>query len=92
MGARGICGVILSQIMSGFAKGLEGLKEANALQMAHSLQNGVDTAYRAVMKPVEGTILTVSRETARGAQNKVKSGETDILDVLKAGYEKGKLP
>lgn len=89
MGARGNSGVILSQILRGIARGLEGLKEANALQFAHALQNGVDTAYRAVMKPVEGTILTVARETAKGALNKAKSGETAVLEVLKAGYERG---
>lgn len=89
MGARGNSGVILSQIMRGFAKGLEGLKEANAAQIANALQVGVDTAYKAVMKPVEGTILTVSRETARGALALAKSGITDPLEVLKAGYEKG---
>ncbi|NLI91381.1 MAG: DAK2 domain-containing protein [Peptococcaceae bacterium] len=89
MGARGNSGVILSQIMRGIAKGLEGLKEANALQIAYALQTGVDTAYKAVMKPVEGTILTVSRETARGALSKAKSGETDILEVLKAGFDRG---
>jgi DAK2 domain fusion protein YloV len=89
MGARGNSGVILSQIMRGIAKGLEGLKDANALQVAHALQTGVDTAYKAVMRPVEGTILTVSRETAKGAQAKAKNGETDILEVLKAGLERG---
>ncbi|UWG99273.1 DAK2 domain-containing protein [Dehalobacter sp. DCM] len=89
MGARGNSGVILSQIMRGIAKGLEGLDEANSIQVAHALQAGVETAYRAVMKPVEGTILTVSRETARGALNKAKSGTTDILEVLRAGCEKG---
>mgnify|MGYP001322986267 FL=1 len=89
MGARGNSGVILSQIMRGIAKGLEGIKEANALQFSHALQVGVETAYKAVMKPVEGTILTVSREFAKGAVNKAKSGETNIIDVLKAGYEKG---
>ena len=91
MGARGNSGVILSQIMRGFAKGLDGLKEANALQIANALQMGVETAYKAVMKPVEGTILTVSRETARGATQEAKSGETDIVIVLKSGYEKGKV-
>ncbi len=91
MGARGNSGVILSQIMRGFAKGLEGLKDANALQIANALQMGVDTAYRAVMKPVEGTILTVSRETARGAAAKAKSGDPDVLATLRAGYEKGQI-
>ncbi|HHV65241.1 MAG TPA: DAK2 domain-containing protein [Peptococcaceae bacterium] len=91
MGARGNSGVILSQIMRGFAKGLDGLKEANALQFSHALQTGVETAYKAVMRPVEGTILTVSKELARGAYNKAKSGETDLSLVLKAGYEKGQI-
>jgi len=91
MGARGNSGVILSQIMRGISRGLEGINVANAMQYAHAMQTGVETAYKAVMKPVEGTILTVSRETARGAYNKAKSGETDILEVLKAGYEKGKV-
>jgi DAK2 domain fusion protein YloV len=89
MGARGNSGVILSQIMRGIARGLEGLNEATALQMAHALQTGVESAYKAVMKPVEGTILTVSRETARGAYLKAKSGTTDILEVLRIGCEKG---
>jgi len=89
MGARGNSGVILSQIMRGIAKGLEGLNDANALQMAQALQTGVNTAYKAVMRPVEGTILTVSRETVKGALSKAKSGEADILEVLKAGYKSG---
>lgn len=89
MGARGNSGVILSQIMRGIAKGLEGIKEATVLQFASALQTGVDTAYRAVMKPVEGTILTVSREMAKAAVNKAKSGERDVLTVIKAGYQRG---
>jgi len=89
MGARGNSGVILSQILRGIAKGLEGISQANALQLAHALQTGVETAYKAVMKPIEGTILTVSRETAKGVFNKAKSGETDILKILKAGLERG---
>jgi DAK2 domain fusion protein YloV len=89
MGARGNSGVILSQILRGIAKGLEGMNQANALQLAQALQTGVDTAYKAVMRPIEGTILTVSRETAKGAYNKAKSGESDILQVLKAGLERG---
>lgn len=91
MGARGNSGVILSQIMRGFAKGLEGLTDANALQIANALQMGVDTAYKAVMKPVEGTILTVSRETARGAAVKAKSGDPDMLATLRAAYENGQI-
>lgn len=88
MGARGNSGVILSQLMRGIAKGLEGLSTANAQQIAQALQTGVDTAYKAVMKPVEGTILTVSKEAARGALNKAKLGAAP-LDTLKEAYQKG---
>jgi len=67
MGARGNSGVILSQLFRGFAKELADLKEADTRQLAAALMQGVDTAYKAVIKPVEGTILTVSREAARRA-------------------------
>ncbi len=67
MGARGNSGVILSQLFRGFAKALQELDKANIVQVAQALQQGVDTAYQAVMKPVEGTILTVSREAAKHA-------------------------
>lgn len=67
MGARGNSGVILSQLFRGFSKALGDLEKADMVQIAGALQQGVDTAYQAVMKPVEGTILTVSRETARYA-------------------------
>ena len=88
MGARGNSGVILSQLMRGIAKGFEGIKEANAMQLATALQTGVDTAYKAVMKPVEGTILTVSKETAKGAMAKAKQGGSP-LEVLQAAYSRG---
>lgn len=91
MGARGNSGVILSQIMRGIAKGLDGLSEANTLQFASALQAGVDTAYKAVMKPVEGTILTVSKEFAKGALSKAKAGETDFFEVIQAGLVKGQV-
>ena len=64
MGARGNSGVILSQIFRGFAKGLEGLKEASVKDVANALQEGKVAAYKAVMRPVEGTILTVQRESS----------------------------
>lgn len=67
MGARGNSGVILSQLFRGFAKGVSGLQEVDTVQFAQALQQGVDTAYQAVVKPVEGTILTVSRESAKHA-------------------------
>jgi len=67
MGARGNSGVILSQLFRGFARGAAGHDELNAVQFAAALQQGVDTAYQSVVKPVEGTILTVAREAARHA-------------------------
>ena len=88
MGARGNSGVILSQIFRGFAKALEGKEEANAADIAAALRSGADTAYKAVMKPVEGTILTVIREIARACEQQAQS-ETDILAVLLAGIDEG---
>lgn len=64
MGARGNSGVILSQLFRGFGKAVEGKKELTTVDFAEALKRGVDTAYKAVMKPVEGTILTVAREAA----------------------------
>ncbi|WP_126426136.1 DAK2 domain-containing protein [Brevibacillus marinus] len=67
MGARGNSGVILSQLFRGFHKAVSGKREINARQFAEALKAGVETAYQAVMKPVEGTILTVAREAAEMA-------------------------
>jgi len=67
MGARGNSGVILSQLFRGFATGLDGLDVATVADVAKALDSGVKTAYKAVMKPVEGTILTVARESAARA-------------------------
>lgn len=64
MGARGNSGVITSQIFRGLAQGVEGMKEINGFQLANALVNGSRVAYKAVMRPVEGTILTVVREAA----------------------------
>lgn len=64
MGARGNSGVILSQIFRGFSMGLEGKSEINAVEMANAFKNGAEVAYKAVMRPVEGTILTVIREAS----------------------------
>ena len=68
-GARGNSGVILSLIFRGFSKGLEGQKELTAELMADSLELGVKGAYKSVMKPTEGTILTVAREAAEKARD-----------------------
>jgi len=88
MGARGNSGVILSQLLRGIAKGLEGLPTANPLQVAQALQAGVDTAYKAVMKPVEGTILTVSKESAKAALTMAKEGGS-LLETLQEAHYKG---
>ncbi len=64
MGARGNSGVILSQIFKGIAKSISGKDEINAVELADAFVNGYKVAYKAVMRPVEGTILTVARESA----------------------------
>lgn len=64
MGARGNSGVITSQIFRGFYQGMDGMKEVNGFQLANALVMGSRVAYKAVMRPVEGTILTVVREAA----------------------------
>ena len=65
MGARGNSGVILSQLFRGFCKNIESESEINSKLLAESFQAGVETAYKAVMKPVEGTILTVAKDAAQ---------------------------
>jgi len=84
MGARGNSGVILSQFFRGLAKGLQEQEEANSLQFAKALQLGVKAAYKAVMKPVEGTILTVAREAVAGALAAAETTESlsAVLDAL----------
>ncbi len=67
MGARGNSGVITSQILAGMAHGLQGKRRLNGLDLAHALDLGTKTAYKAVAKPVEGTILTVIREASAAA-------------------------
>src|SRR5512132_3744112 len=81
MGARGNSGVITSQIFRGMAEALGGKSRFNGLDLAHAMSQGAKTAYGAVAKPVEGTILTVSRESAEAA---VKAAEeaNDIETVL----------
>ncbi|MEC1547059.1 DAK2 domain-containing protein [Bacillus rugosus] len=86
MGARGNSGVILSQLFRGFSKSIETKKEINALEFAASLQAGVDMAYKAVMKPVEGTILTVAKDAAKKAITLAEK-ETDIIALMTAVTE-----
>ncbi|HEY5525077.1 MAG TPA: DAK2 domain-containing protein, partial [Clostridium sp.] len=79
MGARGNSGVILSQILRGISKGLEGLEEANVAQMALALKEGSAAAYKAVMRPTEGTILSVIRATKDAG---LASEEKDVAEFL----------
>lgn len=76
MGARGNSGVILSQLFRGIYKGLAGYEEVNAVELAGAFISGVQQAYRAVLKPVEGTILTVAREASEKAQKLVNKNST----------------
>ena len=69
MGARGNSGVILSQLFRGFARALAGLEAATPRDLALALEEAAKTAYKAVLRPVEGTMLTVARETAKMARH-----------------------
>ncbi len=80
-GARGNSGVILSLFFRGIAKGLKGLEEADGEQLAAALQAGVETAYKAVMKPTEGTMLTVVRLSAAAAMDAAKE-QNDAAYVM----------
>lgn len=83
MGARGNSGVILSQIFRGFSQGLEGLREANVKEIAIAFQKGKEAAYKAVMRPVEGTILTVQRESSQKAYDYVlKNPNVSLQDFF----------
>lgn len=85
MGARGNSGVILSQIFRGFAKADAGKEKLSVQDFVDAYANGAKTAYKAVMKPTEGTILTVVRESAQAGMNKVKETD-DLLEVMHAIY------
>ena len=81
MGARGNSGVILSQIIRGFAKSIEGKDKLTTKDLAHAFKNGSDTAYKAVIKPIEGTILTVVRESGEYAIKAAKK-ENDLVKFM----------
>lgn len=89
MGARGNSGVITSQLFRGFSQGVKDLEELDGAALAHAFQSGVEVAYKAVMKPVEGTILTVSRGAAIGAVKKAESSN-DAVEVMEAALEGAK--
>ncbi|SDY92405.1 DAK2 domain-containing protein [Tindallia californiensis] len=96
MGARGNSGVILSQLFRGFAKSLKTKKEITVKDIAMAMKNASDTAYQAVMKPTEGTILTVARESADAAMmlaEKEENVETFLrLVILKANESLERTP
>ncbi|WP_308527129.1 DAK2 domain-containing protein [uncultured Oscillibacter sp.] len=89
-GARGNSGVILSLLFRGLSKALKGREAADAAAFAAAMQEGVSAAYKAVMKPAEGTVLTVSRLAAKQAVDTAAAGETDLekvlADAIRVGY------
>lgn len=89
-GARGNSGVILSLLFRGFSKGLIGKRSANGTNIADAIAKGVDSAYKAVMKPTEGTILTVARFAAERAQIVCKKNDDPVFvweEMLKASED-----
>lgn len=88
MGARGNSGVIFSQILTGFAKGLAGVDVIDAETLVRSFNGGVQSAYKAVSNPMEGTILTVVREAAESLNVQYKKG-MDILECLRIYIKAG---
>ncbi len=89
LGARGNSGVILSQILKGYAETVRGAAAVTPHTLAALLEAGADAAYRAVMKPVEGTILTVARAAAEGARAAVEQGAKTLAEVLNGALAKG---
>lgn len=85
-GARGNSGVILSLIFRGFSKALKGMDTADGKTVANAFRKGVDAAYKAVMKPTEGTILTVVRKAAEAAEKSAESG-SETIDVCEAALD-----
>lgn len=87
-GARGNSGVILSQFFRGISKEIKGKQQITATELAAALKKGSDAAYKAVMNPTEGTILTVAREAAQGAE-KAAAGGGDVTAVFENAVERG---
>lgn len=89
MGARGNSGVITSQLFRGFGQAIKDKEELTGQDLAHAFQSGVEVAYKAVMKPVEGTILTVSRGAATAALKKAEETD-DAVEVMRATLDGAK--
>ena len=85
MGARGNSGVILSQLFRGMSQYIADKKEIDAKEFAEAIQNGVSIAYKAIIKPVEGTILTVAREAAEAGLKAAKNTNS-VVEVMEAIY------
>ena len=85
MGARGNSGVILSQLFRGMSQHIADKKEVNAKEFAEAIQNGVSIAYKAIIKPVEGTILTVAREAAEAGLKAAENSDS-VVEVMEAIY------
>ncbi len=90
MGARGNSGVILSQLLRGFSQANEGVETLNPKNLVKGLENASKVAYQGVLKPVEGTILTVSRKAAEGANSALEE-ELDIIGILESTLESAKI-
>ena len=80
MGARGNSGVILSQLLGGFSKAISGASQMDTPLLAKAFSQGVEAAYKAVVKPVEGTILTVARESAESLTSNI----SEVKDISQA--------
>lgn len=89
MGARGNSGVILSQLFRGFSKSIEHKESLNGSEFAAAFEAGVETAYKAVMKPVEGTILTVAKDAGKKAVQAAQN-EDDIIVIMEAIVKEAK--
>ena len=84
MGARGNSGVILSQLWRGFSRALDDLQVMDAASFVEALQEARETAYKGVVRPVEGTILTVSKDIAISARKALEEGSTSAFEILDA--------
>jgi DAK2 domain fusion protein YloV len=90
MGARGNSGVILSQIFRGFAKHVQGKSELTPSELADALEEAANAAYRAVIKPTEGTILTVAREAGKAAKAAAADPKAHVNSVIRAACKAAK--
>ncbi len=90
MGARGNSGVILSQIWRGLARSLDSKQQMYAVDLVHAIREAADTAYKGVVKPVEGTILTVIRETAEEAETAIQATD-DLHQIFNRMVERAKI-